>query len=76
MFFAFLPISFCLITTFMSPLTVLDASDFHILTFFLNLDSFSLSNSQNILFLLATATDIFFPPDFTWSGYSPECAQQ
>lgn len=44
MFFAFLPISLCLITTFMSPLTALDAFDFHTQIFFLNLatDFFSL----------------------------------
>lgn len=67
MFFAFLPISFCLITTFMSPLTVLDTFDFHTLGFFLNLvsDSFPFSNSQNTLFLLTTATEFLFFSDFT-----------
>lgn len=52
MFFAFLPISFCLISTFMSPLTVLDAFDFHTLIFFsLNLisDFFPSPTSKNTL---------------------------
>lgn len=53
MFFAFLPISFCLTTTFMSPLTVLDAFDFHTLIFFLNLvsDFFSILQLTKYSFL-------------------------
>lgn len=57
MFFAFFPISFCLVTALMSPLTVLDAFDFHALLFselhfdqiFLPCPTYFLSHSHLLL---------------------------
>lgn len=65
MFFAFLPLSFCLVTALMSPLTVLDTFDFHTLIFFfLNLICirfFSPCPTHEILFSCSQLLLNFFP---------------